>query len=60
MIDLVKISTKKNPADMMMKTISMEKFIASQTSSRFSKGKVENGLMGGSHVNSQRGKKYGE
>ena len=25
-IDLVKISTKKNPADMMMKTIPVEKF----------------------------------
>ena len=28
-IDLVKISTKKNPTDMMMKTILMEKFRAS-------------------------------
>jgi len=28
-IDLVKISTKKNPADMMMKTIPVEKFRAS-------------------------------
>jgi len=28
-IDLVKISTKKNPADMMTKTISVEKFRAS-------------------------------
>jgi len=26
MIDLVKISTKKNPVDMMTKTISVEKF----------------------------------
>ena len=26
MIDLVKISTKKNPADMMMKSIPVEKF----------------------------------
>jgi len=28
-IDLLKISTKKNPADMMMKTILVEKFRAS-------------------------------
>jgi len=28
-IDLVKISMKKNPADMMMKTIPVEKFRAS-------------------------------
>jgi len=28
-IDLIKISTKKNPTDMMMKTIPMEKFRAS-------------------------------
>jgi len=29
MIDLIKISTKKNPSDMMTKTIQMEKFRAS-------------------------------
>jgi len=29
MIDLVKINTKKNPADIMMKTIPVEKFRAS-------------------------------
>jgi len=29
MMDLVKISTKKNPTDMMMKTIPVEKFRAS-------------------------------
>ena len=57
LIDLVKISTKKNPAYMMMKTISMEKFRASLTSSRFSKSKVTNGLLGGSHVKSQKGEK---
>ena len=39
-IDLININTKKNPADMMMKTIS--------------KGKVTNGLLGGSHVKSQK------
>jgi len=39
-IDLININTKKNPADMMMKTIS--------------KGKVANGLLGGSHVKSQK------
>ena len=39
-IDLIKISTKKNPADMMTKTILVEKFRASLNSSRFSKGKL--------------------
>jgi len=29
MIDLIKINTKKNPADMMTKTIPLEKFRAS-------------------------------
>jgi len=56
-IDLVKISTKKNPADMMTKTIPVEKFRAPLNSSRFSKGKVENGLLGGRHVKSQKGEK---
>jgi len=55
MIDLVKISTKKNPADMMMKIIPVEKFRASLNFIKVSKGKVKNGLLGGSHVMSQKG-----
>ena len=57
-IDLLKISTKKNLADRMMKTIPMEKFRAFLNFikvSRFSRGKVTNGLLGGSHVKSQKG-----
>ena len=50
-IDLIKINTKKNLADIMTKTILVEKF----RSSRFSKGKVANGLLRGSHVKSQKG-----
>jgi len=47
-IDLVKISTKKSPADMMTKTIPVEKFKASLNFI---------GLLGGSHVKSQKGEK---
>jgi len=54
-INLVKISTKNNLADIMTKTIPVEKFRASLTSSRFSKGKVVNRLLGGSHMKSQKG-----
>ena len=52
-IDLIKINTKKNLADIMTKTILVEKF----RSSRFSKGKVANGLLRGSHVKSQKEEK---
>ena len=55
MIDLVKISTKKNPADMMTKTIPVEKFRASLNSIKFSKDKVANRLLGGSQVKLQKG-----
>ena len=54
-IDLVKVSTKKNSADMMTKTIPVEKFKASLNFIKFSKGKVANRLLGGSHVKSQKG-----
>jgi len=50
---LVKTSTKKNPIDIMTKTIPVEKFRAS----RFFKGKMTNGLLGGRHVKSQKGEK---
>jgi len=43
-IDLIKISSKKNPAD--TKIIPMKKFPCSLK-------RVEKGLLGGSHVNSQ-------
>jgi len=51
-IDLVKISTKKNLADMMTKTIPVEKFRTSLTSSMFFKGNAENELFGGSRMKS--------
>jgi len=57
MIDLVKISTKKNPTDIMTKTILVEKFRASLNFIKFSKGKVENIFLGGSYVKSQKGEK---
>ena len=56
-IDLVKVSTKKNPTYMITKTIPMEKFRAFLNSSMFSKEKVENGLLRGSHVKKQKGGK---
>jgi len=55
MIDLVKISTKKNPTDMMTKTIRWRSSEHLWTSSRFSKDKVANGLLRGSNVKSQKG-----
>jgi len=54
-IDLVKISTKKNPADMMTRTILVEKFRASLNSIKFFKDKVANRLLGGSQVKLQKG-----
>jgi len=56
-IDLVKISIKKNLAEMMTKIISVEKFKAYLNFIKASKGKVENELLGESHVKSKRGKK---
>jgi len=53
-IDLVKISTKKNPTDMMTKNVWERSSYHLWTSSRFSNGKVENRLLGGSHVKSQK------
>jgi len=44
-VDLVKISTKKNPVDMMTKTIPVKKFRASLNFIKVFKGKVENGLL---------------
>ena len=41
-IDLIKISTKNNSADMMTNTISVEKFRASMN---VFKGKMDNGLL---------------
>ena len=52
---MVKISTNKNPADMMTKTIPVKKFRVSLNFIKFFKGKVENRLMRGSHVKSQKG-----
>ena len=53
-INLVKIVTKQNPADMMTKIISVDKFRASLNFIQFSKGKVKSGLLRGSHVRSQK------
>ena len=53
-IDLIKISIKKNPTNMMTKTIMMEKFKASLNFIMLSKDKVENGLLGESCVKSQK------
>jgi len=54
-IDLIKISTKKNPADMITKAILVEKFRASLNFIKVSKDKVKNWLLGESHVKSQKG-----
>jgi len=55
-IDLVKISMKKNPADMVTKTIPVKKFRASLNFNKFLKGKLTNGRLRGSHVKSQNGR----
>ena len=56
LIDLVKISTKKNPADMMTKTIPVEKFRAFLNFIKFSKNKVANRLLRESQVKLQKGR----
>ena len=56
-IDLIKISTKKNPADMMTKTIPVKKFRASLNFIKILQKKVTNMLLGGSHVKSQKREK---
>jgi len=53
-IDLININTKKNPTDK-TKNILVRSSEHLCTSSRFSKGKVVNGVLRGSHVKSQKG-----
>ena len=52
---MVKISAKKNPTDMMTKTIPVEKFRASLNFIKVLQSKEANELLGGSHVKSQKG-----
>ena len=54
---MIKISMKKNPEDMMMKTILVEKFRASLNFIKVLQSKVTKRLLGGSYVKSQKWEK---
>ena len=55
MINLVKISTKKNSNKYDDKDHPVEKFRAFLNFNKILQGKVANGLLGGSHVKSRKG-----
>jgi len=52
--DLIKINTKKNPAVMMIKCTPVERFKVFLNFIKVSKGKVETGHLGESHMKSQK------